>query len=206
MANDSDSRIGADALLNARIVDAAGSVVSVVALDRAGLDTLAWVCVADGPQVLVPASVLTLQNDGVYRLPFTFNTDGSGQISLPVMREEMQVGKRTVDTGRGVRLHKTVTENEQRLDHTLRQDELVVEHVVIGTPVPESDLPTMRYDGDTLVVPILEEVLVVQKQLRLKEEIRITRQPREARATQTVRLRTEHVEIERFDESENRQA
>jgi stress response protein YsnF len=51
------------------------------------------------------------------------------------------------------------------------------------------------------VVPVLEEVLVVQKQLRLKEEVRITRHRREAHAPQTIVLRSEEVEVERFDDS-----
>jgi stress response protein YsnF len=43
-------------------------------------------------------------------------------------------------------------------------------------------------------------VLVVQKQLLLKEEVRITRRRHEVREPQRVALRSEHVEVERFDE------
>jgi uncharacterized protein (TIGR02271 family) len=194
---------GTDALSNARIVDAGGRPASIVSLQHAGLDTLAWVRVANGPQVLVPVSLFALQPDGAYRLPFSFDMPADGgdaRMSFPVLREELQLDKRIVDTGKGVRVHKTVTEDEQVIDQPLLRDELVVEHVLVGAVVAEANLPQTRYEGETLVVPILEEVLVVQKQLRLKEEVRITRHKREVRASQAVKLRVEQVSIERFDE------
>jgi stress response protein YsnF len=46
----------------------------------------------------------------------------------------------------------------------------------------------------------VEEVIVVQKRLRLKEEIRITRRVEEETATHTVTLKSERVSIEHFDE------
>jgi hypothetical protein len=47
---------------------------------------------------------------------------------------------------------------------------------------------------------VLEEVLVVQKQLLLKEEVRITRLRRPVHAPQSVTLKSEQVTEERFDE------
>ncbi|QDZ30700.1 DUF2382 domain-containing protein [Noviherbaspirillum sp. UKPF54] len=121
-------------------------------------------------------------------------------MSFPVLEEQMQVEKRIVDTGRGVRLHKTVAERERLLDEPLRRDELVVEHVPVGQIVQEAAPPQARYEGDTLVVPVLEEVLMVQKQLLLKEEVRITRRQHQVREPQSVVLRSEQVAVERFDE------
>ncbi len=79
-------------------------------------------------------------------------------------------------------------------------DELQIEHVAIGHIVTPQDMPATRYDGDTLVVPIVEEVLVVEKRMLLKEEVRITKKQREQYASQTVVLRSVQVAIERFDE------
>jgi uncharacterized protein (TIGR02271 family) len=196
----------AGALSNARIIDAGGRQVSIVSLQHAGPDTLAWVRVADGPQVLVPVSLFALQSDGAYRLPFSFDIPSNGgdtRASFPLLREELRLGKRTVDTGKGIRIHKTVSEDEQLIDQALLQDELVVEHIPVGVVVDDTDLPRMRYEGDTLVVPVFEEILVVQKQMRLKEEVRITRHKREVHAPQAVVLRTEQVAVERFDEGRN---
>lgn len=194
----------ADALRHARIVDAGGRQASVVSLEHGGSETLAWVGGGDGPQVLVPVSLLSLQPDGAYRLPFSFGAGpgagGNQQVIFPVRQEQLHVGKRIADTGRGVRIHKTVSEQQHVVDEPLLHDELEVVHVPVGAIVAESEPPRMRYEGDTLVVPVLEEVLVVQKQLRLKEELRITRHKRQAHAPQTVSLRSEHVALERFDE------
>jgi uncharacterized protein (TIGR02271 family) len=204
--SDSDTPLHADTLSNARIVDAGGRQASIVSLQHTGLDTLAWVRVADGPQVLVPVRLFALQSDGAYRLPFSFDIQADGdhaRMSFPVLREELHLGKRIIDTGKGIRLHKTVSEDEQFIDQPLLHDELVVEHVPVGVVVADADLPQTRYEGDTLVVPIFEEVLVVQKQMRLKEEVRITRHKREVRASQAVVLRTEQVAVERFDEGTN---
>ncbi|RZI45032.1 DUF2382 domain-containing protein [Herbaspirillum sp. HC18] len=116
------------------------------------------------------------------------------------MEEEAHVSRRVVDTGRGVRIHKTVSEREQAIDQPLMRDRLEVEHVDIGRVVAEADVPQLRYEGDTLVVPVLEEVLVVRKQLLLKEEVRITRHREQVRVPESVKLRSEQVRVERFDE------
>jgi uncharacterized protein (TIGR02271 family) len=153
--------------------------------------------------VLVPVSLLALQPDGVYLLPFSFDTShrqGNVQMNFPVMQEELHIGKRLIDTGKGVRIHKTVSSREQMIDEPLFHDELEIEHIPVDLPVAGSDVPSMRYEGDTLVVPVLEEVLVLQKQLRLKEEVRITRHKREVHAPQSVKVRSEQVTVERFDE------
>jgi uncharacterized protein (TIGR02271 family) len=191
------------ALMAAPILDAAGGRAAIVSIDRSGAEVHAWVRVGDGPQLLVPVSLFAAQSDGSYRLPFAFDANPDGnrrtQMIFPVLQEDILVGKRPVDSGRGVRLHKTVSEHEQVIDEPLLHDELEVERVPVGAMVMTEEAPRMRYEGDTLVVPILEEVLVVQKKLRLKEEVRITRHKREAHAPQTVSLRSEHIAVERFD-------
>ncbi|KRB94293.1 hypothetical protein ASE07_00955 [Noviherbaspirillum sp. Root189] len=117
-----------------------------------------------------------------------------------MMEEELHVDKRTVDTGRGVRIHKTVSQREQTIDQPLMHDELLVEHVTVGRVIAEETPPQMRYEGDTLIVPVLEEVLVVKKQLMLKEEVHIRRQQRSVTDPQRVILRSEQVTVERFDD------
>lgn len=129
-------------------------------------------------------------------------TDASNPIRspIPVIEEELVVGRRTVDTGRGVRLHKSVTEETLRIAETLQGQELQVEHVPVNAWI-EGVPPVQRQEGDTLVIPVLEEVLVVQKRLRLTEEIRITARARSHTVTEQVVLRKEQVTAERFDDS-----
>ena len=120
---------------------------------------------------------------------------------IPVLQEVLHLGKRIVETGRGVRLRKKVTEETVRIDDTLTQQELEIEHVPRGEWVKKDALPGSRYEGSTLVVLVLEEVLVVEKRWRLNEEIRITAKSNRRPLVQRVVLRKENVAIERFDES-----
>src|SRR3982751_2082323 len=58
----------------------------------------------------------------------------------------------------------------------------------------------VRYEGDTTVIPVLEEVLVVEKRLILREEIHITRSTEEVHKPQRVVLRREDVSVERMED------
>lgn len=130
--------------------------------------------------------------------------NGQEPLKVPVIREEVQVEKRVVDTGRGVRIHKTVAEHPCHIDERLSRDEVEVSHVPVDRIVPLDAAPATRYEGDTLVVPILEEVLVVERRVRIKEELRITRTRREEHHAETVMLKSEQVSVERFDEAGGR--
>jgi uncharacterized protein (TIGR02271 family) len=115
---------------------------------------------------------------------------------IPVLQEELDVSTRRVATESGVRIDKHVDEREEIVDEPLSKDELEVERVTINRPV---DGPVaVRHEGDTMIVPVLEEVLVVEKRLILKEELRITRRRTEYRSPQRVTLRSEHVDVERI--------
>jgi uncharacterized protein (TIGR02271 family) len=206
-SNSGDISRTTERLVNAVVVDADGNQATIDSIQQAGPDgpdAQALVRMAQGTQIQVPLSLLVQQDDGMYRLPFSFHAASeqqhAGQMTFPLMEEELHVGKRMVDTGKGVRIHKTVAEREQVLDEPLLCDRLVVEHVPVGRVVADADAPQTRYEGDTLVVPVLEEVLVVQKQLLLKEEVRITRQRRPVQESHTVRLRSEQIAVEHFDE------
>jgi uncharacterized protein (TIGR02271 family) len=112
---------------------------------------------------------------------------------IPVIQETIRVEKREFESGRVV-VHKTVAERDEVVEILLRQQDLSVERVPIGRVVQEA--PQTRQEGDLLIVPILEEVLVVEKRLVLKEELHIRKQSSERTEQKTVRLRSEQVEIE----------
>jgi uncharacterized protein (TIGR02271 family) len=123
-------------------------------------------------------------------------------LKVPIFEEELSVDIRTFDTGRGVRLHKTVDEQPVTVDELLMREQVDVHRVAIDQVLESgAALPSARYEGDVLIVPVLEEVLVVEKRMKLKEELHITRTRIEASQAQTVVLKKEHVSIERFDES-----
>ena len=128
-----------------------------------------------------------------------------GDVRIPVLQEELTLGRRTTETGRGVRINKTVSEEAWRIDDTLTQQTLDIQHIPMNAWVV-GDAPTNRYEGETLVVPVLEEVLVVEKRLRLKEEIRITPKSHHEAVSEHVTLRKEQVRVEPFDERQTKDA
>ncbi len=129
------------------------------------------------------------------------NEDRSAtQWRLPVIEETLQVGKRVVSTGRGVRVHKQVVTDKVRIEEQLSAPTVTVVRVPQDRWIDPAAPPAQRQEGDTLVIPVLEEVLVVEKRLRLREEIHITTVQHHAPWSQAVTLRTEQVDIQHFDE------
>lgn len=119
-------------------------------------------------------------------------TSGEGMV-IPVVREEVQVGRRSIERG-GVRVHKRVEEREQVVEQPAFREEVTVERIPLGQPL-EHEIGS-RQEGDTLVIPVLEEMLVVEKRLVLKEEIRITKRRIDETEQARIVLREEHVDIE----------
>ncbi len=123
----------------------------------------------------------------------TVATDVAATEVIPVLREELKVSKREVETGRVV-VHKTVSERDENVEMLLRRTDVSVERVPVGRTVTEA--PASREEGDVLIIPVLEEVLVVEKRLVLKEELHIRKTTTERTAHEVVRLRTETATIE----------
>ena len=164
----------------------------------------AVVTLEDGRRIVVSADLLQEQEDGSYRLATPVNAipevGPEEQAVIAVMQEELDISKRMVETERGVRIHKGVTEREQEVVQLLYREQLDVQTVPINQFVQHP--PPVRYEGTTMVVPLCEEVLVVEKRLLLKEELRVARKEGQVRHAERVVLRTEHAIIERFGEQE----
>jgi uncharacterized protein (TIGR02271 family) len=114
--------------------------------------------------------------------------------TLELVEETLSVGKRTVETAR-VRIH-VRTETETVNPHVSLFDQHVeVERVPIGREVTE--VPQIREEGDITIIPILEEVLVVEKRLVLKEEVHVRRTVAQTEVSQPVALRRQRADVER---------
>ncbi len=113
--------------------------------------------------------------------------------TVSIHHETARIDKRTVETGRA-RVGIGVTQHDETVSALLLRQDIVIERVTMDKVVTEA--PPVRREGDTVIVPILEEVLVTETRLVLREELRIrideTRRP----TTRTVTLRREHATIE----------
>ena len=113
---------------------------------------------------------------------------------VPVIEETAVVYKERVVTEK-VRLHKRAHEDEAVLDVPVQAEAIEVERVPVDRWI---DGPAaVRCEGDTTVYPVVEEVLVVEKRLRLVEEVRVTRRRATHHARERVVLRREEVVVER---------
>ena len=113
---------------------------------------------------------------------------------VPVVEETAVVRKERVAT-ETVRLRKRVHEDEEVLDVPVQTEAIEVERVPVGRWL---DAPAdVRQEGDTTVYPVVEEVLVVEKRLRLVEEVRVTRRQETRQVQERVGLRREEIVVER---------
>lgn len=163
-----------------------------------GSQPLVKVKLDDEREVMVPTHLLQPMEDGSYYLAGDLQdqdtTTDHTELRVPVIAEQLDVTKRQVTRGT-VHVRKRVRERDEVVDEPGFEEYVDVERVPINKPV---DGPVeKRQDGDTLVIPILEEVLVVQKRLVLREEVRITKRRREVHHQQSVSVRRDEVTVSR---------
>ncbi|MBX0291406.1 YsnF/AvaK domain-containing protein [Hymenobacter sp. HSC-4F20] len=114
---------------------------------------------------------------------------------LPVIEEHAVIRREVVETGR-VRLSKTVEEHEEALNFTLLHDEVQVERVPVNQFVVDgATLPGVRYEGDTMIIPVVREVVV--KRLLVVEELHVTKHQIPTQESHRVVLRQETVQVTR---------
>ena len=187
-----------------RVSDARGAQATVAAF---GDDHPHSVLLAldDGTLVRLPADLFEQDGDGRRRYRGAFDelaasdsigADGVSRV-IPVIEESVRIDKHVVPHG-GWRITKQIELHKQVVDEPLVRVAVTVDRVPVNKMVPAGHTPEVRHEGDTMIVPILEEVLVVEKRLLLKEELHVRRTTEAFRAPQEIELRREHVSVQRI--------
>jgi uncharacterized protein (TIGR02271 family) len=114
--------------------------------------------------------------------------------TIPLVEERIAIGKRSVETGR-VRIRTVVDEKLARVSEELERDDVTIERVPVNKEVTQ--VPEIREEDGVLIVPLLEEVVVVEKRLVLKEELRVTRMRKRERVEHAVQVRTMDADVRR---------
>ncbi len=130
------------------------------------------------------------------QLAHGLDDDDRATATIPVVEERAVVRKRKRLTG-GVRVRTIVREREQLVDEPLQVEQVEVERVPLGRWV-EAPVP-VRQEGDTTVVTLHEEVVVVETRLRVVEEVRLTRRRSTRRHAERVTVRRGEALVERLD-------
>ena len=121
--------------------------------------------------------------------------DKTGETVMPLLAEEIAVSKQVVETGR-VQVARVTHEREQLIDELLAHETVEIDRIPIGRQVEA--MPAIRDEGDIVVIPIVEEVLVVERRLLLKEEVRVRRVRSTERHQESVTLRYHEAVVTRL--------
>jgi uncharacterized protein (TIGR02271 family) len=140
--------------------------------------------------------VVSEPNDGGRELSFSehSSTNLTDDPKLTLLAEELTVEKEAVETDR-LRVSKQTHTREVAVDESLLRESAEIETVPIGRQIFE--MPSVRHEGETIVVPIVEEILHTERRLILKEEIRITRRRTTEQFHDRVTLRYQEAVVTR---------
>ncbi len=114
---------------------------------------------------------------------------------IPVVEEFPVISREVVETGK-VRIHKTVSEENTVVNLPVINESYHIERVPVNQ-VQDTPPPSVRYEGDVMIIPVTKEFTVVQKRYEIIEELRITRQVTETPMMQEISLLKESIQVER---------
>jgi uncharacterized protein (TIGR02271 family) len=150
--------------------DARAVRIPVTAVDRS---------VSTRDRIVVPGDLSAVLDTGA--------TTGTAALTIPVVAEQAFANVREVEQGRAV-IEKRVEVVPHVATIDIGTDEIEIERVRLDQDVDEP--PVVRQEGDTLIVPLVEEVLVVSKRYVVREEVRVTKR-------RVVRQETLHEDLQR---------
>ena len=113
---------------------------------------------------------------------------------LQLFAEDFSVNKETLETGR-VRVATRTYEREALIDEDLARERVEIETVPVGRRIDA--VPEVRQQGDITIVPVVEEVLFVERRLMLKEEVYIRRVRTTEHHQEKVMLRHQEAGVSR---------
>ena len=184
-----------------------GVVVETIGHRGGGAEDVFSVTLDDGSTVEVPHALITNRLDGVVYLPVARETLRGEDVAAPkandahrMLLHEETLEASTVNARRGtVRvLRRVETVPVQEVIDAWR-DDVVVERVAVNQEIDVAPAP--RTEGDTIVVPVVDEVVVSETRLVLREEVRITRRRVNQPVTIEATVRRERVEVINTPES-----
>lgn len=128
-------------------------------------------------------------------LPVSEVTAARGKV-IPVVQEELAVGKREEDLG-AVRVYSRVVERPVSESIELREQHASIERRAVDRPATTADLAAFK--DDSIEIRETAERAVVAKTARVVEEVRVGTETTTNRETVTDTVRSTEVEVDRGD-------
>jgi uncharacterized protein (TIGR02271 family) len=120
---------------------------------------------------------------------------------FPLYAEDLTVSKRQIP-GDVVQVGTITRENECFVDETLNHKRVQIDRIPVDRQVDA--VPPIRQEGDTTILSVVEESIVIERRLILKEEVHIRRIHVSERHQEAVILRKQEAVITRTDPHESR--
>lgn len=109
---------------------------------------------------------------------------------IPLIADELEIRKELVEQVT-VRLTKSGQERPEIIREFLASEHFEIERVPMDEVVTMA--PAVRMEGDVIVIPIIKEILVVKKELLLREELRLVKKRVAKEFLQETTLRREEL-------------
>jgi uncharacterized protein (TIGR02271 family) len=140
------------------------------------------------------------RNRGTDEASRNYSDDASDRVTntdedttIPVIREDLEVGKEEVERG-GMRLRSRIVEIEASKDINLREEKVTVERTPVDRPASSNDI---REESVEMIAK--EEVPVVNKEARVVEEVTLNKEVNEREETVRDTVRNTEVDVEKTD-------
>lgn len=116
------------------------------------------------------------------------------EIVVPLHKEEATISRRVI-AGDTVRISTVTEQREHVVDEPVFRERVEIEHVAVGRDI--ETVPEIVQNGDVTIIPVVEEILVVQRRLMLKEELHVRRVRDTAQHHEVVLLREQKAVVTR---------
>jgi len=124
--------------------------------------------------------------------------EGQEEATLKLSEEQLRIGKREVEAG-GIRLRKVVRTEIVNQPVELRREDVIIERV------PAAGATTGgSFEEQEVYIPLRREEAVVEKEVRVREEVRARKESQTDTQQVTEQVRREDVDIERTGEAKER--
>ena len=120
------------------------------------------------------------------------NSKSEAERVIPVLEEYVKVGTHRIEK-ESIIVDKKVIQEEKQFEIPLKTEQYSIERVPQNQYL--DSMPETREEGDTIIIPVIREVLV--KRILLVEEIRLTKKVEEKQHLENIALKKEEVTIER---------
>ena len=116
---------------------------------------------------------------------------GQESANVELHEEQVKVGKRQVEAG-GVRLRKVIRTETVNQPVELQREEIVIERVPASG---EAHAGTSEFQQEDIFIPLRREEAIVEKETRVREEVRVSKKAQTERQNISQQVRREDVEV-----------